>query len=34
MASRLRRTPQANGDLAVGTFVDHPQLQQFPIPLR
>jgi hypothetical protein len=34
MASRLRRTPQTHGDVAVGTFLDHTQLQQFAIPLR
>jgi hypothetical protein len=34
MPSRLRRTPQTHGDVAVGTFLDHPQLQQFAIPLR
>jgi hypothetical protein len=34
MSSRLRRTPQTHGDVAVGTFLDHPQLQQFAIPLR
>jgi hypothetical protein len=34
MPSRLRRTPQMRGNVAVGTFLDHPQLQQFAIPLR
>jgi hypothetical protein len=34
MPSRLRRAPQAHGDVAVGTFLDHAQLQQFAIPLR
>jgi hypothetical protein len=34
MPSRLRRTPKTHGDVAVGTFLDHPQLQQFAIPLR
>jgi hypothetical protein len=34
MPRRLRRTPQTDGDVAVGTFLDHPQLQQFAIPLR
>jgi hypothetical protein len=34
MASRLRRTPQPDGDVAVWTFLDHPQPQQFAIPLR
>jgi hypothetical protein len=34
MPSRLRRTPQARGNVAVGTFLDHPQPEQFTIPLR
>jgi hypothetical protein len=34
MPSRLRRTPQTHGDVAVGAFLDHPQLQQFAISLR
>jgi hypothetical protein len=33
MPSRLRRTPQLDGDVAVGTFLDHAQLQQLTIPL-
>jgi hypothetical protein len=34
MPSRLRRTAQTPRDVAVGTFLDHPQLQQLTIPLR
>jgi hypothetical protein len=34
MASGLRRTPQPRCDVAVGTFLDHPQPEQFAIPLR
>jgi hypothetical protein len=34
MPRRLRRTAQTPSDVAVGTFLDHPQLQQFTIPLR
>jgi hypothetical protein len=34
MTSRLRRTPQTRGDVAVRTFLDHPQLQQLTIPRR
>jgi len=34
MPSRLRRAAQPHGDVAVGTFLNHPQLQQFAIPLR
>jgi hypothetical protein len=34
MPSRLWRAAQTHGDVAVGTFLDHPQLQQFAIPLR
>jgi hypothetical protein len=34
MPSRLRRTAQTHGYVAVRTFLDDPQLQQFAIPLR
>ena len=34
MPRRLRRTAQTPGDVAVRTFLDHPQPQQFTIPLR
>jgi hypothetical protein len=34
MPSRLGRTAQTHGYVAVGTFLDHPQLQQFAILLR
>jgi hypothetical protein len=34
MPSRLRRTPQTHGDIAVRALLDHPQLQQLAIPLR
>jgi hypothetical protein len=34
MPGCLRRTPQTHGDVAVGAFLDHPQLQQLAIPLR
>ena len=30
----LRRTLQTDGDVAVGTFLDHPQPEQFAILLR
>jgi hypothetical protein len=34
MPGRLRRAPQTDGDVAVGAFLDHPQLQQLAIPHR
>jgi hypothetical protein len=34
MSGCLRRTPQAQGDVAIGTFLDYPQLQELAIPLR
>jgi hypothetical protein len=34
MPSRLRRTAQTQGDVAVGAFLNHPQLEEFAIPLR
>ena len=34
MPRRLRRTPQTTGDFAVGTFLDHPQPEQFTVSLR
>ena len=33
MACRQRRTPQPHGDVAVRTFLNHPQLQQLAISL-
>ncbi len=34
MPRRLRRTTQTRSDVAVGAFLDHPQPEQFTIPLR
>jgi len=34
MPRRLGGTAQTPGDVAVGTFLDNPQLQQFAISLR
>jgi hypothetical protein len=34
MPSRLRGAPQTQSDVAVGTFLDHPELQQLAVPLR